>query len=1107
MVVKGLRLLRRYSHLVVLGVVFGATVAVATWTISRRVALGEMQHEALEAMASDPVAFVMYAIEMPEAVSPLGLDDDAMAAQALLSEWRVDPRDDEAFGDLFMTAYGRWSRTAAVDVGEVARRHCGSREFALMVKGNRDEVSCSRDGATVMTTTSSSYVEERWPLDPASCRAGFFADERGRARPSPSGTFSVEGQSCLVLCARGSMCNASKLVGDRCEYPYGAANGRDVDPDVGACPGAQHLTLCPEGYYCPTPIDIHPCPPSFFCPKGTDEPIACPRLLARCPEPGLARPRYYYRSSFVSGLLVFGVACWWSRLEVWSRRKRHRLGVLVGDDAAAVLDFLWRWRRRNRGCRCLLSSRRRVAAWVLPPGGQKKVVVEEEEEEEDHRVSPLVDVSFRGLGLVLADGTVAVENASGECRAGRVTALFGPTGSGKSCLLQLLAGRLPAAALSRRGVVRLNGVDARRVPRSHVLATLVPQSDAALVAWFTVDETLRFYAAIRGQPEHRVSRVIADMGLAPIANARVGRGGLGADRGLSGGERKRVSVAIELVAVRSILYLDEPTSGLDSKTGLLVVAALRAAANRGVCVVSVLHQPGVRVWRCVDDCVVVATEGRVAYVGPAADAPAFFFEKRRRRSTPPPAADDVSPAEFVIDAVSEDDGVEVDFFSSDDDDDDDLLDYDARNAAAASLAASCSLATERSWWSQTGFFGLRCALEVWRHAEDLAYDVVVHGAAGALVGALYPRFDLRESQQVGFVVQLSLGFTISISSARVFGADRETAWRELSTAGGMGLRPTAYFAAKLAVVDLPRLALLVAVYLASWYPAASPPLRSGGFDAYYLPCLAASFAAAGAAHALNIAQDPKTAQLSTVAFLVASAVCSGVAPTLRDLRKRLTAVPAKGLAWASYSRWLVEALFSANIAHLATAWHFPPKLYKNPKSESTLLHLVLFDYDAKSANLDAAILVFLGLAFRLLALAALFLTNRGRMGLRPLVCRDDPKTKQSEDHRHRSLASNSSSLSSSSSEATSLLCRATRRVPTSNPLALNAAKRFFFRLPKKTTPLARDYYYYAAVDRDGGDTPLVAPASSTSGRPQQQQQQQQSASSADIEIPPHHHLI
>lgn len=936
----------------------GACLVLCTITVVARIRLGEMQAIAIRDMKKDPLAFVVSALSMPKSVSPLGLDTDATSARAVLDH---KPHQED-FAELFAAAYGAWSTEGA----DVASRHCGSREFALMVAGQRDNVLCG----------SSSSGE--W----AGCRGGFFTDSQGAARPTPSGTLSVDGQACLVLCARGSMCNVSTFVEDRCEYPYGAATHARIDPDLGVCPGAKHLTMCPKKYYCPTPISIYPCPKGYFCPTGVDRPFPCPpKPFAECPKDMLSRPHYYYRSFLLGAFFTVALcSALWRRLAAKNTSPTLLLRNATNDDGQAD-SFSRRWRRRKGCCRWTRRSR---LNFVLSSSSytEEHVVVSERE-------TPLVNLTFHHLELVLQDKKM-VDDASGRCRAGRITGIVGPSGAGKSSLLSLLAGRTMAGTTLLKGCVRYNGVDAKRVANGHVLSSLVAQSDESLIPWMTVFEILAFYASIRGNVSKAssrriVERVMTSTNLTHLARSRIGRG-FGRDRGLSGGERKRVHVAVELVTDVAILLLDEPLTGLDSGTSLDVLSALRAAAKRGTCVVAVLHQPGLRAWNQIDDCIVVAERGRVAYVGETKKA-ADYFQRCLGRQP----ADDVSPAEFVIDSVMFMDGDEspITNFVAESSvlciSEQSLEDNDTSKASLVALEAAClRCVDEVSWWNEFGLFAWRGSIEVWRHTDALAYDILVHGATGALIGALFPRFDVGDSQQVGFMVQLSLGFTICLSSARVFGNNRETTWRELSTAGGMGLRSTAFAFAKFIVVDVPRLSILVATFLAMWYPAASPPLRSNGFARMYAPCFAASFAASGVAHLLNVAQGPKTAQLSTVAFLIGCAVCSGVTPTLRILRKRLPVAPATILVWFSYSRWLVEALFSADIFNLTTAWHYPPTFYKNPRKESTILQLMIFDYDANSALLNAGILVFLGVLFRALAIAALKATNRDKMGLPPL---------------------------------------------------------------------------------------------------------------------------
>ena len=189
------------------------------------------------------------------------------------------------------------------------------------------------------------------------------------------------------------------------------------------------------------------------------------------------------------------------------------------------------------------------------------------------------------------------------------------------------------------------------------------------VRWLTVRETLDFYAAARERRERvvcgsgrfarqrrrdrRVARVLRELELYEERHSPVGVGGDARHRGLSGGQRKRVSVAIELVADPSVLLLDEPTSGLDANTSNTVLVALRCAAARGVTVAAVLHQPSARMWRSIDDALVLAQGGKVAYAGPAQDA-ARHFEQLLSRGVAGSVSrrHDDSVPDFVLECVA-----------------------------------------------------------------------------------------------------------------------------------------------------------------------------------------------------------------------------------------------------------------------------------------------------------------------------------------------------------------------------------------------------------------------------------------------------------------------
>jgi ABC-type multidrug transport system ATPase subunit len=196
-------------------------------------------------------------------------------------------------------------------------------------------------------------------------------------------------------------------------------------------------------------------------------------------------------------------------------------------------------------------------------------------------------------------------------------AVVGPSGAGKSTLLGALTGLRPAD----EGSVSVNGRDLYAeyddLRRS---IGLVPQEDV-LHPQLTVRKALSYAAALRFPPEvsraereRRVDEVLAELGLSQRAQLRIDR--------LSGGQRKRVSVAVELLTKPTLLFLDEPTSGLDPGYERSLMTLLRELADGGRTIVVVTHS--VASLHLCDTVLVMAPGGRPAYLGPPADAPAHF---------------------------------------------------------------------------------------------------------------------------------------------------------------------------------------------------------------------------------------------------------------------------------------------------------------------------------------------------------------------------------------------------------------------------------------------------------------------------------------------------
>eukprot|EP00730_Choanoeca_flexa_P017158 TRINITY_DN8223_c0_g1_i1.p1 TRINITY_DN8223_c0_g1~~TRINITY_DN8223_c0_g1_i1.p1 ORF type:complete len:653 (+),score=153.38 TRINITY_DN8223_c0_g1_i1:329-2287(+) len=211
---------------------------------------------------------------------------------------------------------------------------------------------------------------------------------------------------------------------------------------------------------------------------------------------------------------------------------------------------------------------------------------------------------------------------SGQVNPGEVLAIMGPSGAGKTSLIQILCGRTAPDVGSE---VTLNNRPMDKRGRRAI--SYVMQNDI-LLANLTVRETLR-YAALLKLPQHytremklaRVEHVIDELGLRKAADTLIGND---IRRGVSGGEKKRVNVGVELMAEPAVMILDEPTSGLDSSTALGLVHMLRTlASTEQRTIVASLHQPSSQLFQQMDK-LLLMTEGHTAYFGAANQALAHF---------------------------------------------------------------------------------------------------------------------------------------------------------------------------------------------------------------------------------------------------------------------------------------------------------------------------------------------------------------------------------------------------------------------------------------------------------------------------------------------------
>ncbi|XP_044118348.1 ATP-binding cassette sub-family G member 8 [Neovison vison] len=241
---------------------------------------------------------------------------------------------------------------------------------------------------------------------------------------------------------------------------------------------------------------------------------------------------------------------------------------------------------------------------------------------------------------------LSIQNLSFKVRSGQMLAIIGSSGYGRASLLDVITGRDYGGKI-KSGQIWINGQPSTpQLVRKHVAH--VRQHDQ-LLPNLTVRETLAFVAQLRlprtfsqAQRDERVDDVIAELRLRQCANTRVGNAYV---RGVSGGERRRVSIGVQLLWNPGILILDEPTSGLDSFTAHNLVKTLSRLAKGNRLVLISLHQPRSDIFRLFD-LVLLMTSGSTIYFGAAQHMVQYFTAIGH------PCPRYSNPADFYVDLTS-----------------------------------------------------------------------------------------------------------------------------------------------------------------------------------------------------------------------------------------------------------------------------------------------------------------------------------------------------------------------------------------------------------------------------------------------------------------------
>ncbi|XP_022152877.1 ABC transporter G family member 28 isoform X2 [Momordica charantia] len=568
------------------------------------------------------------------------------------------------------------------------------------------------------------------------------------------------------------------------------------------------------------------------------------------------------------------------------------------------------------------------------------------------RKRPTIEVAFKDLTLTLKGKKKHLMRCvTGKIMPGRVSAVMGPSGAGKTTFLSALAGKVTGCTMS--GMILING-KAESIHSYKKIIGFVPQDDI-VHGNLTVEENLWFSARCRLsadllKPEKVlvVERVIESLGLQPVRDSLVGTV---EKRGISGGQRKRVNVGLEMVMEPSLLILDEPTSGLDSSSSQLLLKALRREALEGVNISMVVHQPSYTLFRMFDELILLAKGGLTVYHGPVKKVEEYFA------SLGITVPERVNPPDYFIDILE---GmvkpttttgitykqlpvrwmlhngypVPMDMLQSIEGMAASAAENSSHGGAGESSAESQSFAGE--FWQdvkhtvgvkrdiiqlnflkssdlsnrktpgvsqQYKYFLGRVGKQRLREARTQAVDFLILLLAGICLGTLAKVSDETFGSLGYTYTVIAVSLLCKIAALRSFALDKLHYWRESAS----GMSSLAYFLAK-DTIDHFNTIIKPVVYLSMFYFFNNP--RSSITDNYIiLVCLV--YCVTGIAYALAIFLEPGPAQLWSVLLPVVLTLIA----TNNDNNKVV-----ESISDLCYTKWALEAFVIANAKRYDGVW-------------------------------------------------------------------------------------------------------------------------------------------------------------------------------------------
>lgn len=230
---------------------------------------------------------------------------------------------------------------------------------------------------------------------------------------------------------------------------------------------------------------------------------------------------------------------------------------------------------------------------------------------------------YNSIGGIKPKSKILLDGVCARFPSKSLSIIIGGSGTGKSTLLSILSARTlnygSMTKLKNSGDMLFDGMKKEVISEINQICAFVRQDDASLLPALTARETLYFQAQLRlprswtkDEKKGRAEEVLGMLGLRHCADTVVGNETL---KGLSGGEKRRLSIGVQILTDPSVLVIDEPTSGLDAFTAHHIMISLKSMADSGRTIICSIHQPRSDIFPIFDNLMILTNGGRVAYSG------------------------------------------------------------------------------------------------------------------------------------------------------------------------------------------------------------------------------------------------------------------------------------------------------------------------------------------------------------------------------------------------------------------------------------------------------------------------------------------------------------